>query len=110
MTMEKRSGKESTKMSRIIRVRGRSKSSNRYFSLEAVCAIMDLQPRTLQLYERRGLIRVQWIETPQGPPRALFPPEEVRRLRRILLLTKEMGVNLAGVEIILRLLERLEAR
>ena len=110
MATEKRSGKESTKMPRVIRVRQASKSSNRYFSLEAVCETLDLEPRTVWIYERRGLIRAQWIETSKGQPRALFPSEEVRRLRRILLLTKEMGVNLAGVEIILRLLERIETR
>lgn len=97
-------------MSRVIRVRRTSKSSGRYFSLEAVCEILDLPQRTVSLYERRGLIRAQWVETVQGRPRALFPPTEIQRLRRILLLTKEMGVNMAGVEIILRLLEQLESR
>ena len=97
-------------MSRLIRIRQTSKSGGRYFSLEAVCEILDLPSRTVSLYERRGLIHARWIETPQGPPRALFSPAEIQRLRRILLLTKEMGVNLAGVEIILRLLEQLETR
>jgi MerR family transcriptional regulator/heat shock protein HspR len=85
-----------------------TKSSGRYFSLEAVCEILDLSPRRVLLYERRGLIRSLRIETFPGPSRAVYSPAEIRRLRRILLLTKEMGVNLAGVEIILRLLEQLE--
>ena len=97
-------------MPRTVKIRRITKSGSRYFSLEAVCEILDLSPRKITLYERRGLIHGRRIQTPPDPPRAIYPPEEVRRLRRILLLTKEMGVNLAGVEIILRLLEQLERK
>jgi len=97
-------------MPRIMRIRREVKSSGRYFSLESVCEILDLPPRTLRLYEQRGLIRTEWVEETGGQHRALFSPDEVRRLQRIRLLTKELGVNLAGVEIILRLLEQLERR
>jgi MerR family transcriptional regulator/heat shock protein HspR len=84
-------------------------SAGVYFGLEAVCRIVALDSRTLRLYERRGLVRVRWVRAPEGGRTALFAPAELRRLRRIRLLTREMGVNLAGVEIILRLLDRLES-
>jgi MerR family transcriptional regulator, heat shock protein HspR len=95
-------------MPRMIKGPRRRTPTDRYYRIETVCEILDLHPRTLKLYERRGLIQVRWIETYHGQRQALFPPEEVRRLRRIRLLTLHMGVNLAGVEIILRLLDRLE--
>jgi len=95
-------------MPRVMHLRRTVKSSGSYFSLESVCEILDLSPRTLRLYERRGLIRAERVEETEGQPRALFTPDEVRRIQRIRLLTKEMGVNLAGVEIILRLLDQLE--
>ncbi|HEY4485259.1 MAG TPA: MerR family transcriptional regulator [Nitrospiria bacterium] len=97
-------------MKRIIQGRRSSGSGRRYFSLEAVCETLDFSPRILRLYERRGLVRVEWIKTFEGGRRAFFSTAELQRLRRIRLLTDEMGVNLAGVEVILRLLERLESR
>jgi len=65
---------------------------------------LDVHQQTLRLYEREGLI------TPQrtaGNTR-MYSHEDIERLRTILNLTREMGVNLAGVQIVLNLLERLE--
>jgi MerR family transcriptional regulator/heat shock protein HspR len=62
-----------------------------------------VHPQTLRLYEREGLIR---------PPRSagntrLYDQDTVERLEIILTLTRELGVNLAGVEVILDLKSRL---
>lgn len=63
----------------------------------------DIHPQTLRLYEREGLLR---------PPRSdgntrLYDEDALHRLESILTLTRDMGVNLAGVEVILTLQERL---
>lgn len=63
-----------------------------------------LHPQTLRMYEREGLVRPRRI----GKNR-LYSEADVERLRRIQNLTQQMGVNLAGVAIILDLLERLDA-
>lgn len=76
--------------------------------METICEEMELTPQTVRRYERRGLIHIEWIETPDGKERAVFRLQEVKRLRRICLLTTDLRVNLAGVEVILRLLDRLE--
>ncbi len=63
-----------------------------------------LHPQTLRLYERLGLIRPHRV----GRSKRLYSEADIERLRRIQHLTQQLGVNLAGVDIILRLLERIE--
>lgn len=63
-----------------------------------------LHPQTLRMYEREGLVRPQRV----GKNR-LYSEQDIERLRRIQNLTQQMGVNLAGVQIILDLLERIDA-
>ncbi len=63
-----------------------------------------LHPQTLRMYEREGLVRPQRV----GKNR-LYSEQDIERLRRIQNLTQQMGVNLAGVQIILDLLERMDA-
>jgi MerR family transcriptional regulator/heat shock protein HspR len=63
-----------------------------------------LHPQTLRLYERLGLIQPHRV----GNRKRLYSEADIARLRRIQRLTQQMGVNLAGVEIILRLLDRIE--
>jgi len=68
-----------------------------------VASRFGVHPQTLRLYEREGLIR---------PPRSagntrLYDQETVERLEIILTLTRDLGVNLAGVEVILDLRSRL---
>jgi MerR family transcriptional regulator/heat shock protein HspR len=66
--------------------------------------MLNVHPQTLRLYEREGLI------TPHRTKRArLYSQEDVEKLEMILRLTRELGVNRSGVEIILRLRHRLEA-
>ena len=82
----------------------RRKSGRRYLMISAVAERFDIHPQTLRLYEREGLI------TPKrsaGPTR-LYDPETLRRLEIVLTLTREMGVNLAGVEVVLNMREQLD--
>lgn len=71
--------------------------------ISVVSRMLRVHPQTLRLYEREGLV------TPQRTKRTrLYSQEDVERLAMILRLTREMGVNRAGVDIILRLRHRLE--
>ncbi|MBE0426760.1 MAG: MerR family transcriptional regulator [Nitrospirae bacterium] len=73
------------------------------FVISVVAKMLDVHPQTLRLYEREGLI------TPYRTKRArLYSQEDVEKLAMILRLTRELGVNRSGVEIILRLRDRLE--
>jgi len=63
----------------------------------------DIHPQTLRLYEREGLLEPQRSD---GNTR-LYDQDSLNRLESILTLTRDMGVNLAGVEVILTLQERL---
>jgi len=74
------------------------------FMISVVARMLNVHPQTLRLYEREGLI------TPQRTKRTrLYSMEDVEKLAMILRLTRELGVNRSGVEIILRLRHRLEA-
>lgn len=75
-----------------------------YLTIGAVAEITQVHPQTLRYYERVGLI------TPKrgkGNVR-FYTQSDVERIRRIKVLTQDMGVNLAGVEIILRLSDQIE--
>jgi MerR family transcriptional regulator/heat shock protein HspR len=73
------------------------------FMISVVSRMLGVHPQTLRLYEREGLV------TPHRTKRTrLYSQEDVERLAMILRLTRELGVNRAGVEIILRLRHRLE--
>lgn len=63
----------------------------------------NIHPQTLRLYEREGLLKPGRTE---GNTR-LYGPEQLRQLELILRLTRDLGVNLAGVEVILNLQERM---
>ena len=63
-----------------------------------------MHPQTLRYYERAGLLK----PTRSSGKIRLYSQREIDRLRKIARLTNELGVNLAGVEIIIDLTERLE--
>jgi MerR family transcriptional regulator/heat shock protein HspR len=65
----------------------------------------EIHPQTLRLYEREGLLAPSRSD---GNTR-LYTDEDLERLEVILKLTRELGVNLAGVEIILNMREKMEA-
>lgn len=74
------------------------------FMISVVARMLKVHPQTLRLYEREGLV------TPHRTKRTrVYSLEDVERLAMILRLTRELGVNRSGVEIILRLRHRLEA-
>jgi MerR family transcriptional regulator, heat shock protein HspR len=69
-----------------------------------VAETYDVHPQTLRLWEREGLLRPQ---RSKGNTR-LYDEETCRRLETILALTRDLGVNLAGVEIVLNLRQQIE--
>jgi MerR family transcriptional regulator/heat shock protein HspR len=71
--------------------------------ISAVSERFDIHPQTLRLYEREGLI--QPVRS-AGNTR-LYDEQTLERLETILALTREMGVNLAGVEVILNLRQQM---
>jgi MerR family transcriptional regulator/heat shock protein HspR len=73
------------------------------FMISAVADQYGVHPQTLRLYEREGLLKPSRSE---GNTR-LYTQSDVERLEVILHLTRELGVNLAGVEIILNMRERM---
>ena len=73
--------------------------------ISAVAEQYSIHPQTLRLYEREGLLAPSRSD---GNTR-LYTTEDLERLEVILKLTRELGVNLAGVEIILNMREKMEA-
>jgi len=67
--------------------------------------MIGIEAHTLRYYERLGLVRP---ERSRGNIR-LYSEEDVERLRRIKVLMSDCGVNLAGVEVVLRLMQRMKA-
>lgn len=75
------------------------------YTISAVAELYDIHPQTLRLYEREGLL---------APSRSvgntrLYEDSDLERLEVILSLTRDLGVNLAGVEIILNMREKMDA-
>src|SRR5688572_9493250 len=79
------------------------------YMISVAADLVGMHPQTLRIYEQKGLVRPK--RTP-GNTR-LYSERDVERLRLIQRLTTELGLNLAGVEHVLRLedeLQRLQAR
>ena len=72
--------------------------------ISSVAETYNIHPQTLRLYERLGLLKPSRTE---GNTR-LYTDEDLQRLEVILTLTRELGVNLAGVEVILNMREKME--
>ena len=75
------------------------------YTISAVADQYNLHPQTLRLYEREGLLKPSRSE---GNTR-LYTDPDLERLELILSLTRDLGVNLAGVEIILNMREKMDA-
>ena len=75
------------------------------YTISAVAAQYEIHPQTLRLYEREGLLQPSRSE---GNTR-LYTDSDLERLEVILSLTRDLGVNLAGVEIILNMREKMDA-
>ncbi len=81
-----------------------SSREHRLFMISVVSEMLGIHPQTLRLYEREGFIKPKRSD---GNTR-LYSEEDVEKLEMILRLTRELGVNLAGVEVILSMRERME--
>lgn len=79
-------------------------SEPRYVMISVVAEQYGIHPQTLRLYERQGLIRPA---RSAGNTR-LYDELAIQRLEAILTLTRDLGVNLAGVEVILKLREEMD--
>jgi MerR family transcriptional regulator/heat shock protein HspR len=74
------------------------------YTISAVAEMYELHPQTLRLYEREGLLKPSRSE---GNTR-LYTDADLERLEVILSLTRDLGVNLAGVEIILNMRQKMD--
>ena len=81
-----------------------AKRNKAAYMISAVAEQYNLHPQTLRMYEREGLLKPSRSD---GNTR-LYTDEDIERLEVILQLTRELGVNLAGVEIILNMREKME--
>jgi len=77
---------------------------HRLFMISVVSEMLGIHPQTLRLYEREGFIKPKR----SGGNTRLYSEEDVEKLEMILRLTRELGVNLAGVEVILSMREKME--
>src|SRR5579862_7714125 len=85
------------------RVNPKRKKARAGYMISAVAELYKLHPQTLRLYERVGLLKPSRSD---GNTR-LYTDADLARLEVILTLTREMGVNLAGIEIILNMREKM---
>ena len=82
----------------------RAERGKAYYMISAVSQKYNIHPQTLRLYEREGLLKPSRTE---GNTR-LYSEEDLEQLETILALTRDLGVNLAGVEIILNMRRKIE--
>ena len=75
-----------------------------YFMISAVAQRYNIHPQTLRLYEREGLLKPSRTD---GNTR-LYSQDDLEQLETILTLTRDLGVNLAGVEIILNMRQKMD--
>lgn len=73
------------------------------YLISVVATMLDIHPQTLRQYEREGLVEPSRT---QGRMR-LYSQRDIERMKLILRLTRQMGVNLAGVDIVLKLKEQI---
>jgi len=88
-------------------MRGRKRSqgeARQTYHISRVSQMFNLHPQTLRLYEREGLLKPS---RSQGNTR-LYTDEDLKQLELILNLIRELGVNLAGVEVILNMRQRMQ--
>ena len=83
----------------------RRRKDSAYYMISVVARQFEVHPQTLRLYEREGLLRPSRTE---GNTR-LYSDKDLEVLSFILSLTRDLGVNLAGVEIILNMRRKMEA-
>jgi MerR family transcriptional regulator/heat shock protein HspR len=82
----------------------KKKEPKNYYHISSVAKMYNLHPQTLRLYEREGLLSPSRSE---GNTR-LYTEEDLKQLELILNLIRDLGVNLAGVEVILNMKKKME--
>lgn len=82
----------------------KDKETRTTYHISVVSQMFHLHPQTLRLYEREGLLKPSRSE---GNTR-LYTDEDLKRLEVILSLIRDLGVNLAGVEVILNMRQKME--
>jgi MerR family transcriptional regulator/heat shock protein HspR len=80
-----------------------SDRSRPLYTIGVVAEMVRMHPQTLRMYEKKGLIRPSRTE---GKTR-MYSAEDVEEIERVTRLVRELGVNLAGIEIILKLRRRM---
>lgn len=80
------------------------KKQSKYYHISSVARLYNIHPQTLRLYEREGLLKPSRSE---GNTR-LYSDEDLKQLEVILNLSRDLGVNLAGIEIILNMRKKIE--
>ncbi len=82
----------------------KQKDSEPYYMISVVANMYDIHPQTLRLYEKHGLVTPSRTD---GNTR-LYSEKDLRRLEVILNLARDLGVNLAGIEVILNMRGKME--
>jgi MerR family transcriptional regulator/heat shock protein HspR len=80
------------------------KEPKNYYHISSVSEMFNIHPQTLRLYEREGLLRPSRSE---GNTRC-YTDEDLKQLELILNLTRDLGVNLAGVEVVINMRRKIE--
>ncbi len=75
------------------------------YVISVAAKLCEMHPQTLRSYERLGLVNPHRLDSRNR----LYSQRDIERLRQIQRLTRDLGVNLAGVEVILDLLDRMES-
>jgi MerR family transcriptional regulator/heat shock protein HspR len=88
---------------RTTRITAKVSNNRGVFMISVAAELAEMHPQTLRMYEARGLIEPQ--RSPKGT--RLYSQDDVNRLRRIQEMTTELGMNLAGVERVFELEDKL---
>lgn len=96
--------RKANRCSKIVRTIMTKRKSKGAYMISSVAEMYGIHPQTLRLYEREGLLKPSRTE---GNTR-LYTDEDLERLEFILSLARDLGVNIAGMAIILQMRERME--
>ena len=78
--------------------------NQRLYMISVVSEMLGIHPQTLRIYEREGFIK----PSRSGGNTRLYSEDDIEKLEMVLRLTRDLGVNLAGVEVILSMREKME--
>jgi MerR family transcriptional regulator/heat shock protein HspR len=78
-----------------------------YYRIETVCEVLELSRAQVRRYEQVGLL-ASADDGERRTPARRYTEEEVRRLRRLRRMQRDLGLNMAGLEVAMHLLEQIE--